>query len=269
MGIVISQNFSLDDPDAGITGDHPVVGLHSIITAINTAASSADPLYPVTNLVNSATHLKWQAVAAGEVTLTITTLSADDVDYVAFARHNLWSQQISMLVEGDDGGGYFELVPEFRPAADGPILKRFDPQPLTSIRITLSEGDAAAAIAVLKVGKLNVFPRKLYQGMTPFSLARTAKISNGRAEAGNFLGRVVSQQFEQQKVPLSLITPYDYRKRVDPVIEASQDEPFFFAWRPESYPRELGYYIMTNDPMPVNQSPHGLVALSLEMTGVV
>jgi hypothetical protein len=49
----------------------------------------------------------------------------------------------------------------------------------------------------------------------------------------------------------------------------SKQNPFFIAWRPQTYPDEVGYCHMTNDPAPINEAPHGLVAMSLEMTGIV
>ena len=122
---------------------------------------------------------------------------------------------------------------------------------------------------MLYVGKLLVLPRKLYQGLTPINYARTAKIVSGLSEAGQFLGRIVTQEFVKDTIPLSLIDPAYYRSYIDTFMAESKETPFFFAWRPLTYPAEIGYCHMTNDPMPANEAPHGLIAMNWEMTGIV
>jgi hypothetical protein len=47
------------------------------------------------------------------------------------------------------------------------------------------------------------------------------------------------------------------------------ERPFFFAWRPDAYPYEVGYCWLTNDPQPSNALPNGMMSVSLEMAGVV
>lgn len=269
MSIVVSSNFVLTETDTSLTEDHPIVGWRNIITTSNIAADTADTDYPVTNLANPATHLKWLAGTSVLQYVTITTGTADELDYVAIARHNLATAGIAISIEGDDGGGYETLVSPTVLADDGPALFRFTPGAFSAVRLKLAAGSEPASIAVAYLGKLLVLPRKLYQGMTPINYGRVSRSVSGRSEAGHFLGRIVTQEFVQNKVPLSLITPAYYRDNIDAFVEASKTTPFFFGWRPETYPDELGYCNMTNEPVPVNESPHGLISMTLEMTGVI
>jgi hypothetical protein len=103
----------------------------------------------------------------------------------------------------------------------------------------------------------------------PINYGRIAKVTNGRSEAGNFLGRIVTQEFVKDTVPLSLIDPVYFRNHIADFLIDSKENPFFIAWRPQTYPREIGYCHMTNDPAPINEAPHGLIAMSLEMTGII
>lgn len=272
MSIVVSPNIVLTGDEFGLTQDHPIVGWRNIVTTTNIVADTTATGYPASNLANPATHLKWKANDTTEQYLTLTTGSADDIDYVAIVRHNLASAAIPV------GIGYFdqnspqtwtELVADSLLSDDGPALFRFLPQPLSEIAIKLGVGTAAAQIAVVYIGKLLVLPRKLYQGVAPPPFARTSKVTNGLSEAGNFTGRIITQEFVVPKVPLSLIDPAYYRDHIDDFIAASKETPFFFGWRPQSYPDEIAYCLMTNNPTPINESPHGLTALSLEMTGIV
>ena len=98
---------------------------------------------------------------------------------------------------------------------------------------------------------------------------RKVKVTNGRAEAGSYLGRIITQEYTQTRVPLHWIAPAFYREYMQPFVLAARTAPFFFAWRPETYPREVGYGWLTADPVPVNESPHGLVGVTLDIEGVV
>jgi hypothetical protein len=89
------------------------------------------------------------------------------------------------------------------------------------------------------------------------------------SEAGDFLGRIETQRKIENEVPLSLIDPTYYRNHIDQFLDVSKTTPFFFGWRPQTYPAEIGYCSMTNDPHPVNESPHGLISMDFAMTGVV
>jgi hypothetical protein len=267
MSLVISDNLVLSAIESG--ANRPLIGWRNIVTASNIAADTADSNNPASNLANPATFLGWEANDTTAQYLTITPGSADDIDYVGIATHNLSTAQIAVSIEGDDGSGYAELVAPVIPANDGPLLFRFTAQSLSGLRVKLASGDAAASIAVVYAGKLLVLSRKLYQGFTPIPFGRTSKVTNGRSESGQFLGRIVTGRSVASKVPLSLLDPDWYRANLDPFLDAGKDLPFFFAWRPDDYPAEVGYCWLTNDPQPQAESPHSLYAVTLEMAGVV
>lgn len=272
MSVYVSDSFVLVEDEAALSLDHPIIGWDNITTPDNVTVTSAVTGYPVSNVTNPATHLKWKAPSTADHYFTIVTGSRTDLDYVGIAKHNFGDAGIAVSL------GYFipgptwvELVPEHIPADNSPIIMRFV-QPLSSPYVQVkmrSVGATPAEVAVLYCGKLLVLPRKLYQGLTPIKFGRNTKATNGKSESGNFLGRIVTQEFVQTKIPLSLISPTYYRNHIDDFLAACQEVPFFFSWRPETYPTEVGYCFMTNDPVPSNESPHGLISISLEMTGVV
>ena len=84
---------------------------------------------------------------------------------------------------------------------------RFAQTTNASVQIRLGPSSNIPEVAVAYSGKLLTLPRKLYQGFTPINYGRIAKVTNGRSEAGNFLGRIVMQEFVKDSVPLSLIDP--------------------------------------------------------------
>jgi hypothetical protein len=266
MSIVVSQNFVLSSPNPyGLTTDHPVIGWQNVVAVDTIVATSAATGYPVTNLANPATHLRWRATTAVLQYLTVTTGSADDFDYVGIARHNLSSENIAVSIEADAGAGFVELTAPTILPNDGPALFRFTAAPYTAIRAKLAAGDDVAEIATLFVGKLLVLPRRLYQGFTPLSYGRAGKEINAMAESGDDLGTITTQRHVESKMPLTLIDPTYQRTYIEPFLAARP--PFFLAWRPATYPNEVGYGRLTNWPQPTPQSPHSLLSYSLEMRG--
>ncbi len=274
MSIVVSQNIVLSDPNPyGLTLDHPIIGWDNIVTVDNIVATSEATGYPVTNLANPATHLRWRgspdSPAAAE-RITITTGSADDIDYLAIAKHNFGTATIEAYVGYSDDNSpetITTLAGPIIPANDAPLLFRWTPGPLTKVTLFLAAGDAAPEIGALFTGKLTVLPRKIYQGFTPPSHGRMGKEVNLMAESGDYLGTITTQRHVESKIPLSLIDPTYYRDFIDDFIAARP--PFFIGWRPQTYPNEVGYMRLTNWPQPAPQSPHSLLSMSLEMTGTV
>jgi hypothetical protein len=276
MAVVISSNLTLTAAEAALSTDNPIIGWGSIVTPVNVSATTADVNYPISNVANPATHLAWQVGGAFSPPIyeyiTVVTASANPVDYIAIAKHNLGSLGITV------GVGYFDtssppnwttLVADSTLANDSPALFRFTAQPLTTISLRLGPTSLLARIAVIYAGKLLVLPRKVYQGLVPINYGRIAKVTNGRSEAGNFLGRIVTQEFVKDTIPLSLIDPAYFRSYIAAFLVDSKENPFFFAWRPQTYPAEIGYCHMTNDPAPINEAPHGLISMSMEMTGII
>jgi hypothetical protein len=151
---------------------------------------------------------------------------------------------------------------------DGPALFRFVPQTLSQIRIRLQDGNAPAQIAVVYCGLLLVMERGLYDGHTPLTYARKVEVTNGRSERGQFLGRIVTGESLASAAAFTLLTPAWFRASMDPFLIAAKERPFFFAWRPQTYPREVGYAWLVNDPVPVNTPPSKLISIELQMGGL-
>lgn len=265
--IVISSAVVLSAPDP-VTLDAPVIGWKNVLTPAGIVADSALSDFPATNLANPATHQEWRAATAVEQYLTVTTNEVDPIDYVGIARHNFASAEIAVSIEGYIGGVWVEIVEEVMLPDDGPALFRFSPQSLSQIRIRMQAGLVPPRAAVVYVGKLLIMERRIYVGHTPLPHGRRASVANNRSESGNFLGRIVLGAWRESVVPLSLISPDWYRANLDTFLRSGRDDPFFFAWRPETYPRETGYAWLLDDPMPAPAGPSNLISLDLKLAGI-
>ena len=279
MSVVISSSLTISDTISGggtITADNPIIGYNNLVTTGNIMTTTEDDDFPAVNLANPATHLKWQAAAASPLTdeyITIDAETAELCDYVGIAGHNFYSEQITVSVEILDTGSspetWTEVIGEFIPPNDGPLLMRFTPQAISQIRVKLQPGTAAARAAVVYMGALLVLQRRIYVGHTPMPYGRTLMTANPRSISGNFLGRIVLSEKTVTAIDLQNITPAWYRAYMEPFLIAAKEIPFFFAWRPSSYPYEVGYAWFSDDPKVVNARANGMMQITLSLEGIV
>jgi hypothetical protein len=278
MSVVISGSLVLSDSVSGggiINADNPLIGYRNLVTSSNVTATSEDPDHPASNVANPSTALRWQGLGgspAEDEYLTFALDTVELVDYLAVARHNFYSAQIAVSVEVLDQStspdSWDELVAPGIPSNDGPLLFRFTPQGIASIRLRMQPGAAVPRAAVVYSGALLVLQRRIYVGHTPVNYGTQLSVANHRSISGDFLGRIVLSRKTRTQVALENLTPAWYRTYLEPFRAAAEDLPFFFAWRPSSYPYEVGFVWVANDPQPQNQLPNGMVSFSMDVEGV-
>jgi hypothetical protein len=117
-------------------------------------------------------------------------------------------------------------------------------------------------------GKLLILQRRIYVGHSPITYAKKTRVATGRSENGQLLGRIVLSESSQTVVELPHLTPDWFRTYMTPFLDFAKEFPFFFAWRPSTYPNEVGYAWMLNDPAMTNQLGNGFVKTSLELGGI-
>lgn len=270
MGVVFSPNLVLAE-DAGITLDSPLLLWQNRVTVDNPLEASAGAAFgfPVTELINPATDLIWISGASVTQYLTHTTGSAEPYDCVGVARHNFGSLGKSVSVEGDTGSGWVALTTPFVPADDSPLMFRFTPGSFTGLRIKITDniGGVPESAAVF-FGRSLPLQRRIYVGHTPITYGRNVMSYVGRAVAGAFLGEITTAEFLESNIEIQNMTPTWYRERLDPFIKVCKRSGFFFAWRPQSYPLEIGYCWVTNSPKPTNQRPNGMMQIAISVSGI-
>lgn len=267
-GVVITTAVVLDAVETG--PDHPLVGWDNIVTDSNIAATSAADGYPASNLAAPITFREWRATSNAQQYLTITTDGITENDYVAIAVHNFGEIGSQVSVEEFVGGSWSEVASPAIFADNDPILWRFTPGARSQLRVRIQAGSAAARAAVIYCGKLLIMERRIYAGHTPMPHGRVSNISNGFSESGQFLGRILLGASRATQAAFRLLTPSWYRENMEPFLQVAQTTPFFFAWRPASYPLEVGYGALSQDAIPVNgdASDNNLIAITLSMKGV-
>jgi hypothetical protein len=267
--IVVSSSVVLTD-DYGANANSPVFGVHTIVTIGNVVADGEDEDHPATNVANPATFNYWLGENDDAQNLTVTTGYVDDLDYLAVAGHNFGTAAIAVKVQGqyEDAGAWSDLTSEFIPADDRPIIFRFDPQSLHGVRLVMAAGDAIPRVAVLYVGKLMVMPRRTYVGHAPITYTGAVEATNGQSESGQFLGRIVTGETFGTAFSFDNLTASWVRTFLVPFLDLAKEEPFFFAWRPSTYPRETGFGWLTGPAIPRNSRSNGMMAVDLQIGGL-
>ncbi len=279
-GVVIGSGLVISPGVDGIDGNSPIIGYRNAAVDGTVEATSEDPDFPATNLSNPSTALRWQALDGSPITdqyVMVTPVEPQLFDYVAIARHNFGSGLFAVSVEGiveapGSPDAWFELVSERILPDDGPVIFRFTKQMLYAVRLRIQPSQTSPAplpfLAVIYAGELLAVQRRIYVGHTPQKYGRQINTANHFSIAGAFLGRIILGKTTRSKVDLQNLTPDWYRTYMEPFLLDAIDNPFFFAWRPGDYPNEAGYVTLTEFPQMQNQSPNGMVQITLEMEGV-
>ncbi|MGF7161290.1 hypothetical protein FHS85_002925 [Rhodoligotrophos appendicifer] len=273
--IILSDALVLSSSGDAVDADNPVIGWESVVTIGNVVANTEDSNYPATNLANSSTASKWVAEDTTEQYLTVSLSPSRSLDYLAVARHNFGSGAIPVSVEGrlSTEDSWEELVEDVLLPDDGPVIFRFEPQPLLQVRLRMQAGDLPPQAAVLYLGSLLVMERSfdIESPFTPLPFGMARDIVTGRSESGNFLGRIVTGGRSESFVSFSHLTPAWYRASFHPFMQVSKSTPFFFAWAPQSYPREVGYAWISpeGNPQPLLDPVTRRFGITLPMEGIL
>lgn len=249
----------------------PLFGYDNLVTPSNIAAGTSATNYPATNLANPATFLKWKANNTTAQSLTIDLAgNTQHIDYIAIAKHNFYTAGVNVTIRGDTGSGLSEIVAQFSLGDDGPFIARFEADAYVEISIDLSSGSVAAEASVLYCGTLMAAERNIYVGYAPMTLSRDSDAVAGFSENGNYLGRIEVNSSRSGRINLNNLTPSWVRNYLVPFLEEAKARPFFFAWRPDTYPDEVAFAWQTDTqgPYPSNSLPNGMMQASMSVKAI-
>lgn len=264
---------------AHVPADTAIVGWHNLVTTTNVDTTTEADGYPASNLANPATHLLWVGgTNTGDELITITLSTTELIDYVAVAKHNWGTESFLVSVEissNDSPSDFITVISPQTVASDLPIIFRFEPQAVGSIRIRLAVTTGTVDVpqaAVVYVGSLLDLTRgvRVDQEHVPVTYGRRTTVINGMSESGNFLGRLVLGEHRYTKAEFFGFEKTFYDSDIDPFLAAAQERPFFFAYAPTEYPAEVGYVWLVNNAEPEIRPDTSVraVALTLEMRGI-
>lgn len=263
MAVIISNNMVIGEQSGTMTGGNaPVIAYNNILNVSNVTASSALPSNPITNVANPVTAYTWEAADTATQTITINTVG-QSVDYIGIARHNL--NQIGLTVTVKYNG---VTVVNAVSISDVQALLFLQNEAVPdTVEIIIEGATVAPQIGVIYIGKSLRLERNIYVGHTPITYGRNRKTINGVSENGQYLGGIDVRSNNVTSVNLQNLTPTWYRSFLDPFFKLSPRIPCFWAWRPETYPDEVGYAWVEGEPNMSNQRANGMVQVSWNFKG--
>lgn len=278
---LVTDGF-IDDTDT--ISDVPLLFWHNLVTINNITTDSQDPDFPVTNLANPSLSLKWKqdftdSPLAQPDTITVRTDDLGPINYIAIAGHNFGSTGSTIAVEGtsEPSGSSPDLsspaegewITGFIPSDDSPLILMFGEVETEVVRLRfVNPSSTPLEIAVMYVGKATVMEEGIQADHTPLPLAITRDRVAGQSENATFLGAVITGEWMQSTASFANMSADWTREELVPFLEFASENPFFWAWQPESYPDEVAFAWMTESPQPVLDID-GYFAIDLPMRGLV
>ena len=264
MSLVISSNMVLGTfVDIEIDPNTPRLCWRNRVTTDNVSATSAEGRnHPATNLANPSTAFTWKATSDADQTITVNTGGAQ-VDYLGFARHNLSTDaEIRVQFNGITNLDW-KQVPD-----DQSILALLNAGEPAEVTLDIRNNPDPPKIAVLYVGLSMPIQRNIYVGHTPITYGTRLEKIGGISESGQYLGELITRETRRSQISFQNLTPDWYRENMADYLKQRPRPPFFWAWRPQKYPDEVGFVWVRGNPEPSNQRANGMMSVDLDIEGI-
>lgn len=193
-----------------------------------------------------------------------------DINAIGIAGHTLGTCGCSIEAESsvDNGANWDALALEHAPSDDAPIQFLDDERSANRIRLTVTGSGAVPRIAVVYVGRTMDLLRPIYGGHRPIVLSRDTELSAQVSRGGQFLGQTIRSMGVVGSIDLRNLTAAWYRSTFDKFAEAARVRPYFYAWRPQTFPLEVAYLWNTDDVSPSNSGKRDMMEVSMKVRGI-
>ena len=294
MSIVLTRIII---PDAGNDSDnYPRIGYDTVITEDNVMSDEAASGFPVSNIGNPVTHLKWKAETSAQQSIVILLDEPVTVDYLGLANHNFGTTGTTVTLQyatalgsplsggsplvGSPIGGsplatWDDIFVNDVISTDNAYIHEFDEITSQAFRIIITPGGGspfvAPELAVAYLGLILSVPEKKFVGYEPPTLNEQSVISTGYSENGSFLGRVIRSEGLEHSVTFNYLSASWYRENFVPFTVQAKIAPFFYAWRPLDNPDEVAFMWTTSNPKMNNSRGGGVVgfvSVTIDMQGI-
>ena len=241
--------------------NHARIGYDNISYGKTPTASSAVAGYPAIAATYPTTYDYWQPTAL-PATWSIDNLSPAKCDYIGVV-----GDVIGCTVRVQSSTDGITWVTRMEDIADKRVVMMLFPQ-VTARYWRVVFANIVPRVAVIYIGKALAMQRAIYRGHSPVTLSRTTELTTNISQGGQYIGRAVTRTGVETSAQWQHLTAGWYRQFFDPFVKSAETKPFFFAWRPQTYPEEVGYMWTTGDIKPVNTGPRSFMSVDLPMVGI-
>ena len=264
MGVIFGTGYALPVDDEPLTHAR-ILHAGNWLTGTASASSTATGHF-VDAPNNSLTYEKWQPTSSSGQLWDQVFSPAVTADCCCIAAHNLGDSGSTIKIQYYDGVSYVDLTAATAITDNMPIFIIFEEATTLGLRLLITAGTSAPTLGVIKYGKSLQMPRPLYGGHAPLDLSRETTIRSSISETGEFLGRTKLREQFSTSIKWQHITADWMRANWKPLQQAVESEPFFIAWRPETF-SEVGYCQTDKSPTPSNMGIRDLMSVSMSIRG--
>lgn len=276
--IVFPSGFVLSEVAAGRPLTHPRIGYQTYtfdLDASDVTVSSEAADGPKDAPLRPDTGEAWQPTSL-PATWLLDLGTSRDLDYIGVAGHNIGSCAALILIETSTGSFagsppaqvWDQFSEDVAPADDAPILFLDDSRIARYIRITISGSGDIPRLAVVYIGEVLAMQRPIYAGHAPITLSRDTVLHQSLSSGGQFLGQGYRRNGVAGAASFRHLTSDWYRANFDPFVKAARRFPFFWGWRPATFPLEVGYVWSPADIRPSNMGIQDFMMVSFDMVGI-
>lgn len=238
-----------------------IIAYHDILVAA--ANADEEPLF------DPATYSRWAPTGADNAVLTAA--SPATADYIAIAAHNLGTAgiEIDVAVRSSGVGAFSDVLTNFTPTDDEPIIILFNSQTVQGVRITV---DGACEIGRMMCGVRLTMERPLYGGHAVAALNPATEYRTRMSESGQFLGRDIVRKGTSTQFAWKNLTAAWVRSTFMPFVQQARTKPFVIGWRDDVEVQsnvldECIYAHTTGDIQIVNSGMRDLLNATMQVRG--
>lgn len=252
---------SAEDGDGGVYPDNHARILYA--SALTGAAVATTGGTGAANVLNAATYSRWSFT--GSQSITITMPANQMIDAVGLGAHSFGSASVRVYYSATDAG---LLVPIGGPQSGADAMLFLLNSPVSAKRIIIVvAATGPQVLGVVYAGVALQMQRPIYRGHSPATMARITEYMSNESEGGQWLGRNVIRQGLNVDLSWSHLSANWVRQYFDPFIKSARTKPFFVAWNPQEFPREVAYAWTSADIKPTNTGPRDLMSASINAKG--
>jgi hypothetical protein len=272
MTIVIESTKASALSTAG-TSNNPIIAWDNIATTGTMSTDEGTEVESAALAVTGTTYDAWIATpnGSGQASLELTLPSAQDVEFVAIAAHNLGaiSAKVRIQYSTDGGSSWTDSgAGPVTPTDDQAIGFYFTAINAANWRVRVFDaGSNDVEIAVALFAEPITVEQRIYQGYTPPITPTNVTLQSNVSVGGNAMGNAVVTRGSSSSATLTHLGPSTLRGSDWKSFQAyfNDGNRFFWAWRPTKY-GDLHYAWRDGATiMPTNSGPKDYMSLDMEM----
>lgn len=273
MGVIFEPGYVLPQGDEPLTHARIAHAGTWVDSWLTSATSTANNFF-VDGPNDSLTYEYWSPTTLPATWNLISssllfpvTLREFTGDYCCIASHTLGTTGASLTIEYlNPAAMWMTIISDVTVSDDSPIFVIFKPVTAIGIRITVN-GSTVPRIGVIRFGRALQMPQPLYVGHTPLILSRQTTMRSNKSTTGEFLGRTRLRNARATEIGWTHLRADWVREYWSPFQFAMEQDPFFLAWRPITFPGDVGYCYVDGGalPAPSNSGPKDFMSVSMNV----